>query len=154
MSEEERLASKFFAIRTTKGQEYSVALLMENRARSNALRVYSIVATPKPGGVVIVEAPSATVIDPLTRDLRHVRGRVKGVISREEVESMIKVKPVVELLSPGMEVEVIAGPLRGVTGKVLQVSKERNEVVIMVYEAAYPLKVTVPGEHVKPLSKR
>ena len=149
----ERAKPRYYAVKTTKGQEYNVALLIENRARSKSIPLYSIVASLRPRGFLILETPKATAVDQLIRDMRHVKGKVRGVIAQQDVEAMIKPKPVVELLSPGIEVEVVSGPLRGTMGKVLQVNKDKNEVVLLVYEATYPLKVTVPGEHVKPVSR-
>uniref|UniRef100_A0A7J3ZJN6 Transcription elongation factor Spt5 n=1 Tax=Fervidicoccus fontis TaxID=683846 RepID=A0A7J3ZJN6_9CREN len=153
IEEVERPRPRYYAVKITKGQEYTVALLVENRARSKNIPLYSIVASLRPRGFLILETPRATAVDLLIRDMRHVKGKVRGVISQQDVETMIKPKPMVEILSPGTEVEVVSGPLRGTMGKVLQVDRERNEVVLLVYEATYPLKVTVPGEHVKPVSR-
>ena len=148
-----RRKALFFGVKTTKGQELNVALMIENRARTRGLELYSIVAPTRPGGFLILEAPRPSTVELLTRDIRHVRGRIKGVMGLEDVKSLVKPRLTAELLEPGMEVEVIAGPLRGSRGQVLQVNKSKNEVVLQVYEAAYPLKVTVPGEHVKPVAK-
>jgi len=143
----------FFGVKTTKGQEINVALMIENRARTKGIELYSIVAPTRPGGFLILETPKPAAVELLTRDIRHVRGRIKGMMGLEDVKSLVKPRVTAELLEPGMEVEVIAGPLRGSRGQVLQVNKAKNEVVLQVYEAAYPLKVTVPGEHVKPVSQ-
>ncbi len=150
---QEKKRIQFFSIKTTKGQELNVSLLIENRAKTRKIELYSIVAPPRPKGFLILETPRASTIDPLTRDIRHVKGRIKGTISMDDVEHLVKPRPTVEFLSPGIEVEVIAGPLKGSKGKVLQVNKSRNEVVLLIYEATYPLKVTIPGEQVKPVSQ-
>ncbi|MEM1619961.1 MAG: transcription elongation factor Spt5 [Fervidicoccaceae archaeon] len=142
--------ARFVAVKTTKGQELNVALLIENRARRSGAELYAIVASSRPKGFLVLETPKMSTADALIRDLRHVRGKIRGTLSREELEGMIRPRPVVEMLEPGMEVKVVAGPLRGSRGKVLRVNKEKNEVELLVYEATYPLKITVPGEHLKP----
>ncbi len=143
----------FFAAKTTKGQELNVSLLIKNRALSKKLPLYSIIIPSRPKGYIIFEVPKASVIDLLIRDLRHVKGRVKGTISLQDVERMVKPKATVELLTPGCEVEVIAGPLRGSRGKVVQINKAKNEVVLQIYEATYPLRVTIPGEQIRPIKE-
>ncbi len=141
----------FFAVKTTKGQELNVALLIRNRAITKKLPLYSIVAPHRPKGYIVLETPRASMIEPLIRDIRHVKGRVKGTILFDDIERMVKPKATVELLTPGCEVEVIAGPLRGSRGKVIQINKAKNEVVLQIYEATYPLKVTMPGEQIRPI---
>ena len=143
----------FFAAKTTKGQELNVSLLIKNRAVSKNLPLYSIIIPSRPKGYIIFEVPKSSIIDLLIRDLRHVKGRVKGTISLQDVERMVKPKATVELLTPGCEVEVIAGPLRGSRGRVVQINKAKNEVVLQIYEATYPLRVTIPGEQIRPIKE-
>lgn len=143
---------KFFAVKVTKSQEMNVALLLENRAKAEGLPVYAIISPPKPGGFVVVETSAPSYVDKLVRDLRHARRRMRGMLSQSEIELMVKPKPTVEVFAPGMEAEIIAGPFKGSRGKVVDVVPSRNEVVLMLYEASYPLKVTVPADYVKPVS--
>jgi len=148
----EERKSKFFAVKVTKAQELNVALMVENRAKREGIPLFAIVGPPKPGGILVLETTMASFADRLIRDIRHARRRVKGMLNQSEIELMIKPKPTIEAFAPGMEIEVIAGPLKGSRGKVVDVIKSRNEVVLTIYEASYPLKVTVPAEYVKPVA--
>jgi len=150
--EKEEKKSKFFAVKVTRGQELNVAMMIENRAKREGIPLYSIVGPFRPGGFLVLETPMASFADRLIRDIRHARRRVKGMLSPNEIELMIKPKPTIEAFAPGMEIEVIAGPLKGSRGKIVDVIKSRNEVVLTIYEASYPLKVTVPAEYIKPVS--
>lgn len=148
----EEKRSKFFAIKVTKAQEMNVSMIIENRANREGIPLYSIIGPHKPGGFIVLETTAASYADRLLRDIRHAKRRIKGMMSLSEIELMIKPKPTIAAFSPGMEIEVIAGPLKGSRGRVVEVIKSRNEVVLTIYEASYPLKVTVPAEYVRPAS--
>jgi transcriptional antiterminator NusG len=145
--------SVFYLVRTTARQELNVALLIENRARVNNIPLYSIVIPPDVKGYLVLETPRSSHVELLIRDMQHVKRRVQGTLTLEDVERMVKPKAMVELLNPGDMVEVIAGPFQGIKAQVISVNRARNEVVLNILESAYPLKVTVPGDYVKPVSK-
>lgn len=151
ISKEEK-KNKFFAVKVTRAQELNVAMMIENRAKRENIPLYAIIGPSRPGGFLVLETTMASFADRLIRDIRHARRRVKGMLSQNEIELMIKPKPTIEAFVPGMEIEVIAGPLKGSKGKIVDIIKSRNEIVLTIYEASYPLKVTVPAEYVKPVS--
>ncbi len=145
--------SMFFAIRTTARQEMNVALMIEVHAKTKNLPIYSIVVPPELKGYVILETNSLHVVYEAIRGLKHVRGRASGALKWEDVEKMIKPKPLIELLNVGEEVEIVAGPFRGMRAKIVDIDKARNEVVLNVLEASFPLTITVPVEYVRPVKK-
>ncbi len=140
-----------YAIRVTARQEVNVALLMEAKAKAQNLKVYSILVPPDIKGYLMVEAPGIHVVQELSRDIKHVKGQVSGIVKFEEVERILKPIPIVEGISEGEIVEVIAGPFRGMRAQVVRVDRARNEVVLNILEAAYPLQVTVPADYVRPM---
>ena len=121
---------------------------------SQDLEVYSIIVPPEVRGYVILETPGVHVVYNVIRDLRHVKGQAPGVMSDEEVQRFVSPKPVIETLEPGQEVEIVAGPFKGMKAKVIRIEVPSNEVVLNVLESAYPLQITVPGDYVRPLKKR
>ncbi|MGC9114390.1 MAG: transcription elongation factor Spt5 [Fervidicoccaceae archaeon] len=157
MSEEEYREKKpkslFFLVKTTARQEQNVAALIERKVKTQALDIYSIIVHPELKGYLILESPKSSVVDLAIRDLPNIRRRVQGTMSLEDVERIIKPKEVIEGLNPGDMVEVIAGPFQGIKAQVIQVDKERRELVLNILESAYPLKVTVSGDYVKPIKK-
>ncbi len=140
-----------YAIRVTARQEVNVALLMEAKAKAQNLKVYSILVPPDIKGYLMVEAPGIHVVQELSRDIKHVKGQASGIVKFEEVERILKPIPIVEGISEGEIVEVIAGPFRGMRAQVVRVDRARNEVVLNILEAAYPLQVTVPADYVRPM---
>lgn len=140
-----------YAVRVTARQEVSIALLMENKAKAYKLNVYSILVPPGIKGYIMIEAPGIHVVQELIRDMKHVKGQVSGIVKYDEVERILKPAPAIEGIIEGEIVEVIAGPLRGMRAQVVRIDKQKNEVVLNILEAAYPLQVTVPADYVKPV---
>ena len=145
--------TQLFIVRTTAGQEVNVALMAELRARNANLAISSIVAIPELKGYVVFETNDLRQVYEAVRGIKHVRGRVSGTITIDDIEKFVKPKPIIEMLEVGMEVEVIAGPLRGARAKITAINKARNEVSLSVLEAEYPLTVTVPVEYIRPAKK-
>jgi len=145
--------TQLFIVRTTAGQEVNVAMMAELRARNANLAINSIVAIPELKGYVVFETNDLRQVYEAVRGIKHVRGRVSGTITIDDIEKFVKPKPIIEMLEVGMEVEVIAGPLRGARAKITAINKARNEVSLSVLEAEYPLTVTVPVEYIRPAKK-
>jgi len=145
--------SMFFAIRTTARQEPNVALMIEVHARSRNLPIHSIIVPPDLRGYIILETVGLHIVYEAIRGLKHVRGRAAGTLRWEDLEKMIKPKPLIEVLQVGEEVEIVAGPFRGMKAKIVDIDKARNEVSLNVLEASYPLTITVPVDYVRPVKK-
>lgn len=150
----DRSSTKFFIVRTTARQEVNASLLIESRARvKQNSGLYSIVVPPDVRGYVIVEIDGLHLLYDLIKDLKHVKGRATGSVTREELEKLIVTKPVISEIKPGDIVEVVSGPFKGLKASVISVNTQRNEVVLNILEASYKLEATVPGDYVKPVKK-
>ncbi len=147
--------SVFYAIRTVAGRELDVALMMENRAKSikQHLDVRSIIVPPEIKGYVIIEASGVHVVYPLIKDIKYVKGRAFGIIKFEEIEKLVKPKPIIEMIREGDIVEIIAGPFRGMRAKVISVNRSKNEITVNVMESEFPLPIVIPAEFVKPMRR-
>jgi len=143
----------FFAIRTTAGQETNVALMIEVRAKTSNLPIYSILSLPNLKGYIVLETPGLHIVYEAIRGLKHVKGKTSGTLRWEDLEVLIKPRSLIELIQVGEEVEVVAGPFRGMKAKIIAIDKTRNEVSLNVLEASYPLTITVPVDYIRP-SKR
>ena len=145
--------SMFFAITTTARQEANVALMVEVHTKTKNLPIYSIIVPPELKGYVILETIGLHVVYEAIRGLKHVRGRAAGTLKWEDLEKMLKPRPLIDLLQIGEEVEIIAGPFRGMKARVVDIDKARNEVSLNVLEASYPLTITVPVDYIRPVKK-
>ena len=140
---------RLFAIKTTVGQEKNVARILENRARSENIDVASILILPNVRGYLFVEAKSRETVAILTQGVRHVKGRPVMAVSLDEVARHLVEKPLIDVISEGDMVEIIAGPLKGITGKVVRVDRPKKEVTVELTEAAFPLPISVPADQVR-----
>ena len=151
-------ASRFFAIRTTARQEVNVALMIElvtqtRKSQTGREEIYSIIVPPSIKGYIILEAPGLHAVYNVIRGLKHVKGRASGALKWEDVERFVVPKPVIEMIKEGEVVEIVAGPFRGLQARVVSIDRERNEVVLNILEAAYPLQITVPADYVRPTKR-
>jgi transcriptional antiterminator NusG len=144
----------FYVLKVTSGQEFNVALIMEERIKNNKMNdVFSILIPPDLKGYVVVEASGAHVVKMLTSGIRYFRGLAHGLLSRDEVLSFVSKKTVQVGLKPGDVVEIASGPFRGFQAQVARVEEAKGEVVLNILESAYPLQVTVPADNVKQVKK-
>jgi len=143
----------FFAVRTTAGQEANVALMIEVRTRTLNLPIYSIISLPALRGYIVLETTGLHIVYEAVKGLKHVKGRASGTLKWEDLETLIKPKSLIDLLQGGEEVEIIAGPFRGMKAKVVAIDKIKNEVSLNILEASYPLTITVPIDYIR-MSKK
>lgn len=141
--------TRYYAFRVTAGQEYSVAQLLYNRAKSGGFNVNSIVVVPGLKGLVFVECYALYEAQRLVMGMKHVRGAVKGAISIKEMEEFVKPKPVVKAVRLGDIVEIIRGPFAGMRGKIVGIDPSRNEVRVELAEAVYVLPVTINADDIR-----
>lgn len=139
----------FFAVRTTAGQEANVALMIEVRTRTLNLPIYSILSLPSLRGYIVLETTGLHIVYEAVKGLKHVKGRASGTLKWEDLETLIRPKSLIELLQGGEEVEIIAGPFRGMKARVVAIDKVKNEVSLSILEASYPLTITVPIDYIR-----
>ncbi len=145
---------KLFAIKTTAGQERNVAKILESRVRGENAEVASILTLPDVKGYIFVEAKSKEVINALIQGIRHIKSRPAMPIDIKEISNHLVEKLIIDILSEGDSVEIIAGPLKGITGKVIRVDRTKREVTVELSEAAFPLPISISVDQIKILSSR
>ncbi|MCS7142347.1 MAG: transcription elongation factor Spt5 [Aigarchaeota archaeon] len=143
---------KVYGIKVTVGQEKNVATIILNRLTESS-NVASVFVLPAVRGYVFVETKERDVIAPLVQGIKHVKSRPLMAISLEELMQHLTERPVIDVIEPGEEIEIVAGPLKGMMGKVIRVDKLKKEVTIELKESAYTLPISVPSNHIRPASK-
>jgi transcription termination/antitermination protein NusG len=141
--------SKFFAIRTTGGQERVVANLLQTRANTKKLLIRSIIVLDSFKGYIIVEAPDSNVAYEALAGIRHVRGQIRGDLPFKDIEGYLVKKPVVSELSTNDTVEVIAGPFKSMKAKITRVDYEKQEATVVLLDSPYQIPVTVDANYLK-----
>jgi transcriptional antiterminator NusG len=144
--------SKFFAIRTTGGQERVVANLLQTRAHTKKLQIRSIIVLDSFKGYIIVEAPDSNAAYEGLAGIRHVRGQIRGDLPFKDIEGYLVKKPVVSELSTNDTVEVIAGPFKSMKAKITRVDYEKQEATVVLLDSPYQIPVTVDANYLKRLA--
>ncbi len=149
-------AGRFYAIRTTVGQEKNIALILETRLRSQQTKITSIksiLVIDDIRGFVFIEADLPSDIDRIIARTKYIKGKVGGVFTYNDLEKFIKPKPIIEEIEVNDIVEIISGPFRGMKGKVTHVDKAKGEIKVEISEAAYPLPITISADYVRIVKK-
>ncbi|MFZ0357538.1 MAG: transcription elongation factor Spt5 [Nitrososphaeraceae archaeon] len=141
--------SKFFAIRTTGGQEHIVVNLAQNRINSKRIPVRSILLLDSFKGYIIIEAPNSNIAYDALIGVRHVKGQIRGELPYKDIENYLVKRPVVSELNIDDTVEVIAGPFKSMKAKITRVDYEKQEATVLLLDSPYQIPVTVDANYLK-----
>lgn len=150
---EEKSATKIFAVRTTTGQERNVAKLVASKIEMKEIPIKAILVPETLKGYVFIEADGPHFVEEAITGIKHVRSRVPGIVSFSEIERYIVRKPIIEELSEDDIVEVIGGPFKGMRAKITRVERAKEEVILELLEATFTLPITVHSDYVKLVEK-
>ncbi|MEM3398734.1 MAG: transcription elongation factor Spt5 [Nitrososphaerota archaeon] len=153
---------RYFAIKVTVGQERNVAKIIESKIVREIIEdgktlrreiieegIYSIITLPNIKGYIFIEAESKEKVSLITQGIRHVKSRPILVVKKDEIIQHLVEKPIIETISIGDIVEIVAGPLRGIYGKVVRIDKPKNELTIEPTDATFPLPISISADQVR-----
>jgi transcriptional antiterminator NusG len=139
-----------YAVRTTSGQERTVADLLASRIGLKKLAVSSVLVPEVIRGYIFVEAAGPHIVDEAISGVRHARARTRGMTTVSAVERFIVTKPVIEDLNLNDVVEVVSGPFKGSKAKITSIDRVKQEVTIELLEEGFAiLPITVHADYVK-----
>jgi len=146
-------STMIFAVRITAGQERNVSKLIAGRAEANKIPIKAILVPDSLKGYIFIEAEGPHIVEQAISGIKHVKSRVPGLVSFEEIEKYIVIKPVIEELNVDDLVEVIGGPFKGMRAKITNIDRAKEEVTIELLEASFTLPVTVHADYLKLVKK-
>jgi transcription termination/antitermination protein NusG len=141
--------SKFFAVRTTGGQEHVVANILHNKISSKKIGIHSILVMDNFKGYIIVEAQDSNIAYEALAGIRHMRGQIRGELPFKDIEGYLVKKPIVSDLNIDDIVEVIAGPFKSMKAKITRVDHEKQEATVVLLDSPYQIPVTVDANFLK-----
>jgi len=150
---EEKPATRIFAVRTTTGQERNVAKLVTAKIEMKKIPVRAILVPETLRGYLFIEADGPHFVEEAIVGIKHVRSRVPGLVSFSEVETYLIRKPIIEELSENDIVEVIGGPFKGMRAKITRIDMTKEDVTLELLEATFTLPITVHSDYVKLVEK-
>ncbi len=153
MEKNQEYSTKFFAVKTTTGQERNVARLIAAKIEMNNIPIKAILVPETLRGYIFMEAEGPHFIEEAIAGVRHVRSRVPGIVSFSEIERYIIRKPIIEELGENDIVEVTGGPFKSMRAKITRIDKAKAEVTLELLEATFTLPITVHSDYVKLVEK-
>ena len=144
---------KIFAVKTTTGQERNVARLIGTKVEMTHIPIKALLVPDTLKGYVFIEADGPHLVEEAISGVRHVRERIPGLISFNEIERYIVRKPVIEDLGEDDVVEITGGPFKGMRAKITRLDKSKGEVTLELLEATFTLPITVHSDYVKLVEK-
>ncbi|MDV3278074.1 MAG: transcription elongation factor Spt5 [Nitrososphaerales archaeon] len=151
MSEQEQQRSNpIFPIKTTGGQERTVATFVAHRVVQKKIPIYSILALDTWKGYVLFESASSQAVDESIQGFKHVRGKIPGMMQYyEDIQKFLVTKSMVAELNEGDTVEIVAGPFKTMRAKISRLEKEKQEVTVVLLDTPYQMPITIEGGYLK-----
>lgn len=147
------LSTKIFVVKTTTGQEKTVARLVASKIEMNKIPIKAILVPEALRGYVFMEAEGPHYVEEAISGVRHVRSRVPGIVNFTDIERYVIRKPIIEELHEDDIVEVTGGPFKGMRAKITRIDKAKAEVTLELLEATFTLPITVHSDYVKLVEK-
>ncbi len=145
----EEIKSHLFAIRTTGGQEKVVLNLLQNRVRTQDIKIQSVLLVDNLKGYVVLEAIDVNQAFMAIQGVRHIRGQLRGELEFKDIEGYLVKKSTVTELAVDKVVEIIGGPFKGMKATVTRIDHDKEEATVILLDAPYQLPVTVDANYLK-----
>jgi len=145
---------RFFMVAVTSGQEEHIARIVELRVinSNGGIRIKSIFKPPSMRGTLVVEASSYTDVLKGFENIKYFKKIIPGILSLDDVTRLLEIGKEEEVIEVGDIVEIISGPFRGMTAKVINIrgEKDRKGAVIQLQDpSAANIPVIVPLSSLK-----
>ncbi|MEM1724687.1 MAG: transcription elongation factor Spt5 [Thermoplasmata archaeon] len=87
------------------------------------------------------------------KNVKGIRGVVKGEMDFNEIIHYLTPRSAVETLQVGNFVELIEGPFKGEKGRIVEIDVANDKIVVELTESLVPIPVTVRAGSVRVIEK-
>jgi len=112
-------------------------------------RIKAILVPETLRGYVFIETTEFRDVEIAISGVPHVRGRVGGKVSLNEIDKFLAPPPAAEGISEGDVVEIISGPFKGERAKVQRVDAGKEELILELLDSPYTIPVRVHADFAK-----
>jgi len=148
LSEQER-SSPIFPVKTTGGQEKTVATFVAKRAVQKSKPIYAVLALDTWKGYVLFESATSQAVDESIQGFKHVRSKIPGMMQYQDIEKFLVTKSMVAELNEGDTVEIVSGPFKSMRAKITRLEKEKQEVTVILLDTAYQMPISLDAAYLK-----
>ena len=148
MSEQER-SSPIFPVKTTGGQEKTVATFVAKRAVQKSKPIYAVLALDTWKGYVLFESATSQAVDESIQGFKHVRSKIPGMMQYQDIEKFLVTKSMVAELNEGDTVEIVSGPFKSMRARITRLEKEKQEVTVILLDTVYQMPISLDAAYLK-----
>ncbi len=116
-------------------------------------RVMAILVPETLRGYVFLETMEFRDVEIAISGVPHVRGRVGGKVSLDEIDKFLAPPPAAEGISIGDVVEIISGPFKGERAKVSRVDTSKEELILELLDSPHTIPLRVHADFAKIVEK-
>lgn len=116
-------------------------------------RVMAILVPETLRGYVFLETTEFRDVEIAISGVPHVRGRVSGKVSLEEIDKFLAPPPAAEGISIGDVVEIISGPFKGERARVSRVDTSKEELILELLDSPHTIPLRVHADFAKIVEK-
>jgi transcriptional antiterminator NusG len=116
-------------------------------------RVKAILVPETLRGYVFIETLEFRDVEIAISGVPHVRGRVGGKVSLQEIDKFLVPKPAAEGIAPGDVVEIISGAFKGERAKVARVDSAKEELILELLDSPHTIPIRVHADFAKIVEK-
>ena len=149
MTETQERMSAIYPVKTTGGQERTVATFVAARAAQKKKPIYSILALDTWKGYVLFESLTSQAVDESIQGFKHVRSKIPGMMQYKDIEKFLITKSMVAELNINDTVEIVAGPFKGMRAKLNRVHQAKQEVTALLLDTPFQMPITLSAAYLK-----
>ncbi len=116
-------------------------------------RVRAILVPETLRGYVFLETLEFRDVELAISGVPHVRGRVGGKVSFDEIDKFLVPKPAAEGIAIGDVVEIISGPFKGERARVARVEAAKEELILELLDSPHTIPIRVHADFAKIVEK-
>ena len=135
-----------YCYKVKKGQEFSAAEIVINRAELNNFDIRTVLVT-EIQGYLFIEGDIQDIIKAVEN--AHYIGKQLGRVPVSELEGHLIPTPVIEGLKKDDIVEIIDGPFKGSRAKISSIYHAREEITVDLMTSSVTIPIVLHADSVK-----
>lgn len=143
--------AQFYAVQTRTGQEHSV---VQGITESGVPGIYAALAPQGMNSYVIVEAEEERLVEEAITGMSNAKKVLSGETGFHEVKGFLSSEGDKIEIQEGELVEIQQGGYKGDLARVQRVNESDRKLRVELEEAAVPIPIEVPVDHVRKVERQ
>jgi transcription termination/antitermination protein NusG len=143
------METHIYGLRTAANREDQVVDYLISKLQKRPEGILAVIRPHGMRGYIFIEATSKTDAEVALQGVPYARGILPHEIPYPEIEHMLEQVKVEMNIKKSDIVEIISGPFKRESAKVIRINKQKEEIVVELLEAAVPIPITVKMDAVK-----